>query len=87
MIAYQSRSEGLFQVITVSPTGKNPTALTSEGQNEDPSWAPDSRHIVFTSRRTGNDQLWILDTMSGQARQLTHGPAPAKAAAWSAIFK
>lgn len=87
LIAYQSRSEGLFQVITVSPTGKNPTALTSEGQNEDPSWAPDSRHIVFTSRRTGNDQLWILDTMSGQARQLTHGPAPAKAAAWSAIFK
>jgi TolB protein len=72
--------------MTISPTGKNVNALTSASQNEDPSWAPDSRHLVFTSRRTGTDQLWVLDTESGRLRQLTHGTAASKAGAWSPLL-
>ena len=45
--------------------------LTSEGRNEDPSWAPDGRHVVFTSTRSGARQLWVVDVESGRMRQLT----------------
>ena len=44
----------------------------AKGENEDPSWAPDGRHIVFTSSRGGDKQFWILDAESGRARQPTH---------------
>jgi TolB protein len=55
---------------------------TIDGINEDPSWAPDARHLVFTSSRTGSKQLWVLDTESGRLRQLTSGSA-SRMAAWS----
>jgi len=47
-----------------------------------PSWAPDARHLVFTSSRSGVKQLWVLDTESGRLRQLTSGGA-ARMGAWS----
>ena len=56
--------------------------MTSEGENEQPSWAPDSRHLVFTSTRTGVRQLWIMDTESRRMRQLTKS-AGSKLASWS----
>jgi len=62
-----------------------PKQLTSEGENEQPSWAPDGRHLVITSTRSGDKQLWILDTESGRSRQLTHSIG-ARLAAWSPIL-
>jgi TolB protein len=85
-IAYQSRINGQFQVVTISPTGKNVVSLTNDSQNENPSWAPDGRHLVFTSRRTGVDQLWILDTESARPRQLTHASSKSSSAAWSSRY-
>jgi len=82
MIAYQSRINGQFQIVVTSPAGKSTQALTNESENEDPFWAPDGTHIVFTSVRTGSQQLWVLDTQSSRLRQLTRG-ASAKHGAWS----
>src|SRR5437763_5039922 len=28
------------------------------GRNDFPSWSPDGRHVVFSSNRTGNEQIW-----------------------------
>jgi TolB protein len=56
--------------------------LTDEGSNEDPSWAPDGRHIVVTSTRGGSKQLWVVDAESGRARQLTRGAA-SRLPSWS----
>jgi len=42
-----------------------------EGRNERPSWAPDGRHIVFESTRTGTRQIWSMLADGSQARQLT----------------
>jgi TolB protein len=82
-IAYQERIDGRFQIRIIPASGRaQPKTLTDDGQNEQPSWAPDSRHIVFTSTRTGVRELWIVDTQSGQFRQLTHG-AGARLGAWS----
>jgi TolB protein len=58
------------------------TRITNQWENEDPSWAPDGRHIVLTSNRGGDKQLWIFDLISGRWRQLTTN-AGARLASWS----
>jgi TolB protein len=83
-IAYEQQN-GNFQIWMMDLRDRVPKQLTSEGENEDPSWAPDSRHIVFSSTRSGDKQLWILDTESGRTRQLTHSRG-ARLAAWSPIL-
>jgi TolB protein len=68
--------------MTVNLRDRSLRQLTSDGHNEDPSWAPDARHLVFVSDRSGVRQLWVLDIESGRTRQLTHG-ASVKHPAWS----
>jgi len=80
-VAYEQQN-GNFQVWMIDLRDRIPKQLTSEGENEDPSWAPDGRHLVFSSSRSGEKQLWILDAESGRARQLTHNKG-ARLAAWS----
>lgn len=72
-----------YQVEVADVRVKGRILQTDAGGNEGPSWAPDSRHIVFESTRTGVRQLWIRDTESGIMRPLTRGSATAKNAAWS----
>ncbi len=81
--AYVPDSSGVFQIVTMSLRDRIPHQLTSVAENEDPSWAPDARHLVFTSTRSGTKQLWVIDTQSGRVRQLTHGIATSRLAAWS----
>jgi len=81
-VAMSSMTGGVFQVMTINLRDRSMKQLTSEGRNEDPSYAPDSRHVVFTSNRTTVKQLWVLDVESGRARQLTFG-SEARLAAWS----
>lgn len=81
--AYVPDSSGVFQIVTMSLRDRIPHQLTSVAENETPSWAPDSRHLVFTSTRGGNKQLWVIDTQSGRFRQLTRGIATSRLAAWS----
>jgi len=42
------------------------------GRNERPSWAPDGRHIVFESTRSGTRQIWTMLADGTQAHQLTN---------------
>jgi TolB protein len=81
MIAYQQQN-GDFQVWVVNRADKKVRRLTSKGENEDPSWAPDARHIALTSNRGGAKAIWILDIKSGRFRQLT-AAGDARLAAWS----
>jgi TolB protein len=49
------------------------------GRNERPSWAPDGRHIVFESTRSGTRQIWVMLADGTQAHQLTtagHNESP-----------
>ncbi|HLP48679.1 MAG TPA: Tol-Pal system beta propeller repeat protein TolB, partial [Candidatus Kapabacteria bacterium] len=43
------------------------------GRNENPTWCPDSRHIVFSSNRSGSYQLYSVDYDGTHLRQLTSG--------------
>lgn len=81
LIAYQARAGG-FQIMVLNLRDRAVKQLTSAGVNEDPSWAADGRHLVFTSTRSGVQQLWVIDTESGRLRQLTHA-AGARLSDWS----
>ena len=63
----RSRSQiaGNFQILTINLRDRSLKQLTSDGRNEDPSWAPDGRHLAFVSNRTGARQLWVLDVETG----------------------
>jgi TolB protein len=41
------------------------------GRNERPSWAPDGRHLVFESTRTGTRQIWSMLADGTNLHQLT----------------
>jgi TolB protein len=43
----------------------------SEGRNENPSWAPDGRHLVFMSTRSGAQQIYTMVADGTGVRQLT----------------
>ena len=47
--------------------------LTSEGNNEDPSWAPDGRHLVFAGARSYGYGVFVVDTATGRTRLLVAG--------------
>jgi TolB protein len=50
-----------------------------QGRNERPSWAPDGRHLVFESTRTGTRQIWTMLADGSQPHQLTttgHNESP-----------
>jgi TolB protein len=82
LVAYQERLNDRFQIRTIPVRGGTPKQLTSEGENEQPSWAADARHLVLTSTRSGVRQLWILDTESSRFRQLTKS-AGSRLSSWS----
>lgn len=81
MIAYQQQN-GDFQVWVVNRADHAVRKLTTKGENEDPSWAPDARHLALTSNRGGSKAIWVLDVQSGRFRQLT-AAGDARLAAWS----
>lgn len=71
-IAYHTRVNGRPQVAVVGAGGGARRVLTSGGSNEDPSWAPDGRHVVFSSSG-GEGGLFVVDTVSGRIRPLLRG--------------
>lgn len=81
VIAFQQQN-GDFQVWSVTLSDHRLRKLTTVGENEDPTWAPDARHLALTSNRGGAKAIWILDTQSGRFRQLT-SVGDARLAAWS----
>jgi tol-pal system beta propeller repeat protein TolB len=87
-IAFQQQN-GDFQVWTIGVKDRVMRQLTSEGENEDPSWAPDARHLSIT-RRLGaiGDQrnIWVLDKRTGRLRQLTQS-GDARLSDWSPPLK
>ena len=44
--------------------------LTAEGDNQDPSWAPDGRHLVFSGERSYGFGLFVVDSGTGRIRPL-----------------
>ena len=52
-------------------------------QGEDPSWAPDTRHVVLTMK----DGLYMIDTRLGTKYKLVSGERKLGQSKWSPILK
>jgi serine/threonine protein kinase len=65
--------------------GKNEQRLTFHTlDNFDATISPDGSSIVYTSTRTGNPEIWLLDRKTGSERQLTNREAVDWGPQWSA---
>jgi TolB protein len=60
-------------VADLADQGRRLRQLTWEGNNEDPSWAPDGRHLVFVGERRWGFGLFVVDVATGRLRALVSG--------------
>lgn len=88
-LAFVSREAGEFNIYVADLAGGAPARQLTHGQrdNRDPGWAPDSKHLAFCSNRTGRNEVFMMNTDTKTAHQLTHSGTGASSPAWSAPFK
>ncbi len=66
------RPSGNFDMYIMDIVSRALVELTRDaGRNERPSWAPDGRHLVFESTRTGTRQIWTMLADGSEPKQLT----------------
>lgn len=62
-----------LMVMDASRPGSTIQQLTREGQSEDPSWAPDGRHLVFAGSRAAGSGIFVIDIATGRTRPVALG--------------
>ncbi len=68
------RPNGNFDIYVMDVASRQIIELTRDsGRNERPFWAPDGRHLVFESTRSGSRQIWVMLADGSQPKQLTQG--------------
>jgi len=76
LIAFHGRiARGRYHILVadLADDGRVLRQLTSQGNNEDPSWAPDGRHLVFVGERSWGYGLFVVDATTGRDRALLAG--------------
>lgn len=65
---------GRFQVLVADMAEQGHLLqLSQPGSNEDPSWAPDGRHLVYVGERSWGKGLFIVDSVTGTTRTVLRG--------------
>lgn len=79
-VAFHGRIEryGRYQILVaeVEDRGARVLQLTADGDNQDPSWAPDGRHLVFAGERSYGFGLFVVDAASGRIRAMVTSIRP-----------
>lgn len=71
-IAYASRTGPGFDIKVLEvATGQVRQITDGQGSNESPAWAPNGRHLAFTSTRSGNTQVFTVARDGRGLRQIT----------------
>jgi TolB protein len=71
-IAYCTRTGPGYDIKVVNLATRETRQLTfGEGTNESPAWAPNGRHLAFTSTRSGLAQIFTVDYDGQNLRQIT----------------
>jgi len=83
-IAYASRFGGKYHVFIVNPSDMEIRQISSGMANyEDPSWAPDGRHIVCSRTQRYISRICILDIMGDSPVSLDFGKGNWYSPVWS----
>lgn len=84
LIAFASSIGGTYQVHVIDPESKQVKQLSLDGADyEDPSWAPDGRHIACTRTERYRSKVYILDTMGDPPVALTDYQGDWYSPAWA----
>jgi TolB protein len=71
-ITFVSRTKrGRFDLASIDTTGHGYRILTEVGQNENPHFSPDGKHIIFSSTRLGPREIFTMDITGRNQRRLT----------------
>ena len=77
LVFARSRSQGMvrkdMEVVLLDRDAGRSTAVVL-GEGDAPRFSPDGSRIVFVSRRTKNDDVWLMDIDGGRQTQLTTDP-------------
>jgi eukaryotic-like serine/threonine-protein kinase len=80
VVAVLSRSPGVFEPPSVGWTSRQ---LTSDpGWEREPALSPDGSLVAFSSDRSGNSEIWVIETHGGTPLRLTDDPANDRSPAW-----
>ena len=78
-----SGRRGPNQIFIVNPDGTGLTQLTSQGNNEDPSFSPDGRYITFSSDRDGAKGVYIMRANGEYQKRISPRSLSAYGPRWS----
>ncbi|MBI5266256.1 MAG: Tol-Pal system beta propeller repeat protein TolB [candidate division Zixibacteria bacterium] len=71
-VTFVSRTpDGRFDLASIDTSGNNPHLMTGFGQNENPHFSPDGKHIVFASTRLGGSDIFVMDASGRNQRRIT----------------
>lgn len=82
-IAFTKQVGGTFHIGVMAPDGSGERLLTTSGLDEGPSWAPNSRVLIFARDAGSGPRLWTVD-ISGRTLAPAPYALPASDPAWSA---
>ena len=72
LIAYQTLTGGKFQIAVIDPATKQERIITPfDAAYEDPSWAPDGRHLAAARSVNYHYSVYLLDSMGDKPVALT----------------
>ncbi|KJU85814.1 translocation protein TolB [Candidatus Magnetobacterium bavaricum] len=83
LIVFCMTTGGRFQIATIKPDGTNLKVLTDTGNNEDPSFSPDGRYIVFTSDRDGVKGVYVMSVTGEEQQRISPKNIRALGPSWS----
>jgi TolB protein len=71
MLAVTSRVGGKFQIGLYDSATREVRPVVADGtDNEDPSWAPNGRFLVFAKTQSWRSRLYLLDVLTGEQVEL-----------------
>lgn len=85
MLAYSSMYKGTRQIFVYDfATGQERALTQGPGHKENPSWAPDSLHLVFNSDSPDSStaQLYLINLNSNEAKRITSGVGDKRFPSW-----
>jgi len=83
-IVYATRINGSYTIAVYDQsTGKNTRIVDKSGNWESPGWAADNRQVVCKRTQGKLEELYVIDTWSGNIRKLVSPGVPVSMPSWS----